>query len=197
MAAITAARPPFMSVAPRPYSRPSRSAAANGGCVIPCVPTTSRWPFSITLGPSPPAMRATTFGRPGYLKRALTAGASGFVVKETPAAQLADAVRRVHQGLRVVDPALAMDSLTAGDSPLTARETDVLQAARDGASVAVEPDRAAAIAFAVDDARRGDVVVIAGKGHEAVQIIGDRPIAFDDRVVARDALRALRGSGRW
>ena len=69
----------------------------------------------------------TTFGRPGYLKRALTAGASGFVVKETPAAQLADAVRRVHQGLRVVDPALAMDSLTAGDSPLTARETEVLQ----------------------------------------------------------------------
>ena len=59
------------------------------------------------------------------------------MVKDTPAAQLADAVRRVHQGLRVVDPALAMDSLAAGDSPLTARETDVLRAARDGASVAV------------------------------------------------------------
>jgi len=78
----------------------------------------------------------TTFGRPGYLKRALTAGASGFVLKETPAAELADAVRRVHQGLRVVDPALATESLTTGDSPLTARETDVLRAARDGASVA-------------------------------------------------------------
>jgi two-component system response regulator DesR len=83
----------------------------------------------------------TTFGRPGYLQRALQAGASGFVLKETPAAQLADAVRRVHQGLRVVDPALAMDSLTAGDSPLTPRETEVLQAARDGASVAVIASR--------------------------------------------------------
>jgi two-component system, NarL family, response regulator DesR len=78
----------------------------------------------------------TTFGRPGYLRRAMQAGASGFVVKDTPAAQLADAVRRVHAGLRVVDPALATDSLVAGESPLTARETEVLQAARDGSSVA-------------------------------------------------------------
>ena len=91
--------------------------------------------------PATHVLMVTTFGRPGYLKRALTAGASGFVVKETPAAQLADAVRRVHQGLRVVDPALAMDSLTAGDSPLTARETEVLRAARDGASVAVIASR--------------------------------------------------------
>ena len=53
----------------------------------------------------------TTFGRPGFLRRAMQAGADGFVVKDTPAAQLADAVRRVHQGLRVVDPALATDSL--------------------------------------------------------------------------------------
>lgn len=79
----------------------------------------------------------TTFGRPGYLRRALQAGASGFVVKDTPAAELADAVRRVHAGLRVVDPALATDSLVAGESPLTARETEVLRAARDGSSVAV------------------------------------------------------------
>ena len=78
----------------------------------------------------------TTFGRPGYLRRALQAGASGFVVKDTPAAQLADAVRRVHAGLRVVDPKLATDSLVAGESPLTQRETEVLQAARDGSSVA-------------------------------------------------------------
>ncbi len=78
----------------------------------------------------------TTFGRPGYLRRALQAGASGFVVKDTPASQLADAVRRIHQGLRVVDPALATDSLLAGESPLTARESDVLRAARDGSSVA-------------------------------------------------------------
>ena len=78
----------------------------------------------------------TTFGRPGFLHRAMKAGASGFVVKDTPAAQLADAVRRVHAGLRVVDPSLATDTLVAGESPLTPRETDVLQAARDGSSVA-------------------------------------------------------------
>jgi two-component system response regulator DesR len=86
-----------------------------------------------------PAIRVlivTTFGRPGFLRRAMQAGADGFVVKDTPARQLADAVRRVHSGLRVVDPVLAADSLVAGDSPLTGRETDVLRAARDGASVA-------------------------------------------------------------
>ncbi len=78
----------------------------------------------------------TTFGRPGFLRRALQAGADGFVVKDTPAKQLADAVRRVHAGLRVVDPVLAADSLVTGESPLTARESDVLRAARDGSSVA-------------------------------------------------------------
>jgi two-component system response regulator DesR len=78
----------------------------------------------------------TTFGRPGFLRRALQAGASGFVVKDTPARQLAEAVRRVHAGLRVVDPALAADSLAGGESPLTGRETEVLVAARQGGSVA-------------------------------------------------------------
>jgi two-component system response regulator DesR len=78
----------------------------------------------------------TTFGRPGFLRRALQAGASGFVVKDTPARQLAEAVRRVHSGLRVVDPSLAADSLAGGESPLTARETEVLIAARAGGSVA-------------------------------------------------------------
>ena len=86
--------------------------------------------------PETKVLIVTTFGRPGYLRRALQAGASGFVVKDTPASQLADAVRRIHQGLRVVDPALATDSLLAGESPLTARESDVLRAARDGSSVA-------------------------------------------------------------
>jgi two-component system response regulator DesR len=66
----------------------------------------------------------------------MQSGADGFVVKDTPAAQLADAVRRVHQGLRVVDPVLATDSLAIGDSPLTERETEVLRAASDGAAVA-------------------------------------------------------------
>jgi len=78
----------------------------------------------------------TTFGRPGYLRRALQCGAAGFVVKDTPARQLADAVRRVHSGLRVVDPALAADSLVTGESPLTGRESEVLRSARDGATVA-------------------------------------------------------------
>jgi two-component system response regulator DesR len=78
----------------------------------------------------------TTFGRPGYLRRALQAGADGFVVKDTPARSLADAVRRVHAGIRVVDPSLAADSLVSGESPLTAREADVLRAARRGGSVA-------------------------------------------------------------
>jgi two-component system, NarL family, response regulator DesR len=78
----------------------------------------------------------TTFGRPGYLRRALQSGADGFLVKDTPAKQLADAVRRVHVGLRVVDPTLAADSMATGDSPLTSRETDVLRAARGGATVA-------------------------------------------------------------
>lgn len=78
----------------------------------------------------------TTFGRPGFLRRGLQAGAAGFVVKDTPARELADAVRRVHQGLRVVDPALATDSLVAGESPLTQRETEVLRTARSGGTVA-------------------------------------------------------------
>ncbi|WP_433018501.1 response regulator transcription factor [Kribbella sp. CA-294648] len=81
-------------------------------------------------------LMVTTFGRPGYLRRAMEAGAAGFVVRDTPAAQLADAVRRVHQGLRVVDPSLAAETLVAGTSPLTARESDVLRAARAGGTVA-------------------------------------------------------------
>jgi two-component system, NarL family, response regulator DesR len=81
-------------------------------------------------------LMVTTFGRPGYLKRAMLAGASGFVVKDTPARQLAEAVRRTHLGLRVVDPALAAESLTSGDSPLTEREADVLRAASNGGTVA-------------------------------------------------------------
>ena len=86
--------------------------------------------------PSCRALMVTTFGRPGYLKRAMQAGAAGFVVKDTPAPQLADAVRRVAQGLRVVDPTLAAESLAQGDSPLTERETDVLGVALTGGSIA-------------------------------------------------------------
>ncbi|WP_375493311.1 response regulator transcription factor [uncultured Jatrophihabitans sp.] len=86
--------------------------------------------------PSCKLIMLTAFGRPGYLRRAMEAGASGFVVKDAPAEQLADAVRRVARGERVVDPALAAETLAGGASPLTGRERDVLVAARDGATVA-------------------------------------------------------------
>jgi two-component system, NarL family, response regulator DesR len=82
------------------------------------------------------ALVVTTFGRPGYLRRALAAGAAGFLVKDAPAAELADAIRRVHAGERVVDPTLAVESLAVGDSPLTDRERDVLVAARGGGTIA-------------------------------------------------------------
>lgn len=78
----------------------------------------------------------TTFARPGYLRAALDAGASGFVVKDAPAEQLADAVRRVHRGLRVVDSALAEASLFEGANPLSEREQQVLRLAADGRSAA-------------------------------------------------------------
>ena len=78
----------------------------------------------------------TTFDRPGYLRRALDAGAVGFVVKTTPAARLAEVVRRAHAGLRTVDPQLANDLLFSGPNPLTAREQEVLRLARDGEPVA-------------------------------------------------------------
>ncbi|MFJ9844025.1 response regulator [Kitasatospora sp. NPDC101155] len=77
----------------------------------------------------------TTFGRAGYLRRAMEAGALGFVVKDAPAEMLADAIRRVAVGERVVDPELAAATLAAGASPLTARERDVLDASRSGAGV--------------------------------------------------------------
>jgi two-component system response regulator DesR len=78
----------------------------------------------------------TTFGRPGYLRRAMESGAYGFVVKDAPPEQLAEAIRRIVAGERVVDPALAAATLASGVSPLTARERDVLVAARPGATVA-------------------------------------------------------------
>ncbi|QWF77297.1 response regulator transcription factor [Amycolatopsis sp. CA-230715] len=86
--------------------------------------------------PSCRVIICTTFGRPGYLSRAMAAGAAGFVVKDSSPEQLVDAVRRVHSGLRVVDPALAAESLATGASPLTVREREVLEAARDGSTVA-------------------------------------------------------------
>ena len=80
-------------------------------------------------------LMVTTFGRPGYVQRALDAGAVGFVVKDAPAEQLLEAIRRTSQGLRTVDPALAVDALTKGQSPLSAREVEVLRAFEGGGTV--------------------------------------------------------------
>jgi two-component system response regulator DesR len=117
----------------------------------------------------------TTFGRPGYLRRAMEAGASGFVVKDTPARQLAEAVRRVHAGLRVVDPVLAEESLVSGASPLTARETEVLRAARGGDTVA---DVAAAVFLSEGTVRNHLSAAIGKTGArnraEAIRLAEDR-----------------------
>ncbi|MCP2335598.1 response regulator [Actinomadura rupiterrae] len=78
----------------------------------------------------------TTFGRPGYLRRAMEAGARGFLVKDGPIEDLVAAIRRVLAGEQVVDPALATAALSVGPNPLTDRERDVLAAAADGATVA-------------------------------------------------------------
>jgi two-component system, NarL family, response regulator DesR len=78
----------------------------------------------------------TTFGRAGNLRRAMESGAWGFVVKDDPPEKLADAIRRIMAGEHVIDPALAAATLASGTSPLTARERDVLAAARPGTTVA-------------------------------------------------------------
>jgi len=78
----------------------------------------------------------TTFGRSGYLRRAMESGAVGFLLKDAPADQLAIAIRRVMAGERVVDPELALSALSDGNDPLTGRERDVLRASLDGASIA-------------------------------------------------------------
>ncbi|WP_174555421.1 response regulator transcription factor [Rhodococcus rhodnii] len=77
----------------------------------------------------------TSHGRPGYLKRALEAGVRGFLPKTTPATTLADAIRTAHDGGRYVDPQLAAEAISAGDSLLTPREADVLEYALDGAGI--------------------------------------------------------------
>lgn len=76
----------------------------------------------------------TTFGRPGYLRRAMESGADAFLVKDAPASQLAEAVRKVLAGERVIDPTLAAAALADGASPLTAREREVLRTAADGST---------------------------------------------------------------
>jgi two-component system response regulator DesR len=77
----------------------------------------------------------TTFGRAGYLRRAMESGAAGFLLKDAPASDLASAIRRTVNGERVVDPVLATTALSAGENPLTSREREVLAASADGATI--------------------------------------------------------------
>jgi two-component system response regulator DesR len=86
--------------------------------------------------PSCRVLIVTTFGRPGYLRRAMEAGALGFILKDAPAAELANAIRSVAAGRRSVDPALALDALSEGSNPLSEREREVLRAATEQATVA-------------------------------------------------------------
>ncbi len=91
------------------------------------------------LAAAEPACRAvilTTFGRPGFLRRAMEVGAAGFLVKDAPVAELARGLRAVMAGERVIDRELAAAALAIGATPLSAREADVLRASRDGATVA-------------------------------------------------------------
>jgi two-component system response regulator DesR len=85
--------------------------------------------------PSCRVLILTTFGRPGYLRKAMESGVVGFLLKDSPSAQLATAIRRTVAGERVVDPKLAMTALSEGNNPLTERERDVLAAATSGASI--------------------------------------------------------------
>lgn len=89
----------------------------------------------LELTPGAAVLIVTSHGRPAHLKRALTAGIRGFLPKTTSAAMLAEAIRTVHDGGRYVDPALAAEAISAGESALTSREADVLEYALDGASV--------------------------------------------------------------
>jgi len=86
--------------------------------------------------PSCRTLIRTTFGRPGYLRRAMDAGVWGFLIKDAPAAELATSIRRVMAGERVVDPGLAIAALTDGNNPLTAREREVMVASRTEPTVA-------------------------------------------------------------
>ncbi|MDP9073211.1 MAG: response regulator transcription factor [Actinomycetota bacterium] len=85
--------------------------------------------------PSCTILMLTTFGRPGYLRRAIEAGAAGFLVKDGPVEELADAIRRAVRGERVIDPTLAVAALSAGSNPLTSREVEVLSASSDGSTI--------------------------------------------------------------
>ena len=141
--------------------------------------------------------------KPGALASALSAAretaAGGRVILVFGAGGDRDASKRPEMGevaARLADRVLLTSDNPRGEDPLV-----IIEAVRSGmertAGLAVEPDRGAAIAQAVAEAGPGDVVVIAGKGHEATQVVGDEQLAFDDRVVAREALRRRRDGSGW
>jgi len=121
--------------------------------------------------PGTATMIVTSYGRPGYLKRALAAGVRGFLPKTVSAAVLAEVVRSVHMGGRYVDPELAADAISAGDSPLTSREADVLELAASGAPAEEIASRAALSPGTVRNYLSSAVGKLgATNRHEAVQI---------------------------
>jgi UDP-N-acetylmuramoyl-L-alanyl-D-glutamate--2,6-diaminopimelate ligase len=141
--------------------------------------------------------------KPGALAGALDAAregaAGGRVILVFGAGGDRDASKRPEMGAvaaRLADRVLLTSDNPRGEDPLA-----IIEAVRSGmpagTDCTVEPDRATAIAIAIGEASPGDVVVIAGKGHEAVQIVGDRTVPFDDREVARTALRVRREGRGW
>ena len=141
--------------------------------------------------------------KPGALESALTAAREGLrggrLLLVVGAGGDRDRSKRPEMGevaARLADRVLLTSDNPRGEDPLA-----IIEAVQAGmastAGLTVEPDRRAAIARAVDEAVAGDVVVIAGKGHEAVQVVGDRTLPFDDRAEARAALRARREAAGW
>jgi UDP-N-acetylmuramoyl-L-alanyl-D-glutamate--2,6-diaminopimelate ligase len=135
----------------------------------------------------------------GALEAAREAAPGGRVILVFGAGGDRDASKRPEMGevaARLADRVLLTSDNPRGEDPLA-----IIDAIRSGMPSTtdhrIEPDRAAAIALAVGEAEAGDVVLIAGKGHEAVQVVGDDVVPFDDREVARTALRLRRGGRGW
>jgi two-component system response regulator DesR len=117
----------------------------------------------------------TSHGRPGTLKQALAVGVRGFVPKTVSAQRLAEIIRTVHGGGRYVDPELAADAIAAGDSPLTAREAEVLEQAADGAPVAEIARRVSLTQGTVRNYLSSAMAKLgAGNRHSAVRIARSR-----------------------
>ena len=129
----------------------------------------------VTELPACGSLILTSYGRPGHLKRALAAGVRGFLPKTVLAQVLADVVRTVHRGGRYVDPELAADAISAGDSPLTSREADVLELAAGGAPVDEIAKRAALTPGTVRNYLSSAAAKLgAANRHEAVQLARSR-----------------------